>query len=196
MPTAIHELVIQRGNSFRLNVRWQQERWGYRTITAIAQSAPVRLTVPQHGIPAGWPAAITGVKGMSALNADDVPPKERAFRPVDVLDADTLELNHIDATGFTPYSSGGQVCFYLPVELDGYRAQMTIISGCGEALPLLQLTSEGNGIEIDPQQAVIRLLLTPDMTATLSHKTANYFLNLISPAGDVDTVMAGRIVIQ
>ena len=55
------DLTIQQGRTFSLALRWESPPVVYRPITAIAQTAPARLTVPAHGVPDGWRVAITNV---------------------------------------------------------------------------------------------------------------------------------------
>ena len=67
---ATKDLTIQQGRTFSLALRWESQPVVYRPITAIAQTAPARLTVPTHGVPDGWRVAITNVKGMTEINAE------------------------------------------------------------------------------------------------------------------------------
>lgn len=54
---AQQDLIITRGKTFTLVIRWGTEPIVYKAITAIQQSAPVRITAVGHGLVDGWPVA-------------------------------------------------------------------------------------------------------------------------------------------
>ena len=105
MTPARLDLAIIQGATLRTVLRIMQPRMVYRPITAIAPSAPVRLTV-DHGLPGGWPVWVRGVRGLQALNAE--PPTQRPHR-AEVIDASTLEINRISATG--QVATGGELVY-------------------------------------------------------------------------------------
>lgn len=70
-------------------------------ITAITAANPPVVTCGTHGIANGAIVVIDGVGGMVQLN-------KRAFVVANVTGT-TLELKGIDATAYTPYTSGGTV---------------------------------------------------------------------------------------
>ena len=55
------ELVVQQGKTFTLLLRWETEPIVYKAVTAIAQVAPVRLTVPAHALVDGLRAACSAM---------------------------------------------------------------------------------------------------------------------------------------
>lgn len=80
-------LTIQQGRTYACLVRWgQKDSLIYKPITAIAQTAPARLTVPGHGLTDGWSVAVTNVKGMTEINATANKVTGRDYRPATVLD--------------------------------------------------------------------------------------------------------------
>lgn len=119
------EILIQKGKTFSLVVRWETEPIVRKAITAIslATGAP-RLTISSHGIPDGWNGTVYGVEGMKQIN--DV-----GVQQLTVIDANTIELNGVtpvDDNGkmWPAYTSGGFVKFYTPQSLAGYTARMDI----------------------------------------------------------------------
>lgn len=129
---AQQDLIITRGKTFTLVIRWGTEPIVYKAITAIQQSAPVRMTVVGHGLVDGWPVAVTNVKGMTEINAEANNVRDSDFHPVTVIDADTIEINDINASGFKAYVSGGVIQFNTPVDLAGYKARDTIKKKVGK----------------------------------------------------------------
>ena len=126
------EILIQKGKTFSLVVRWETEPVVRKVITAIslASGAP-RLTVPSHGMPDGWRGAVYGVKGMKQINSANTPPRSSDYQAVTVIDANTLEFNAvtpIDDNGndWDTYTSGGFIQYYTPQSLAGYTARMDI----------------------------------------------------------------------
>lgn len=129
---AQQDLIITRGKTFTLVIRWGTEPIVYKTITAIQQSAPVRMTVVGHGLVDGWLVAVTNVKGMTEINAEANNVRDSDFHPVTVIDPDTIEINDINASGFKAYASGGIIQFNTPVDLSGYKARDTIKKKVGK----------------------------------------------------------------
>lgn len=70
-----------------------------RTITGITQANPAVVTSNAHGYSNGDKVWISGVVGMTELNG-------REFTVANVA-ANTFELQSVDSTGYTAYSSGG-----------------------------------------------------------------------------------------
>jgi len=125
--TDINNLVIDKGETFSMVVRWETDPIVYKDVSAVTDLAPLTLTVPQHGCKDGWRVVLTAFKGMTEVNAVDANnPTDREFHRVTVIDDDTLELNHVNAKAFKPYTSGGSIQYYTPTELTGFSARMPI----------------------------------------------------------------------
>jgi len=129
---AQQDLIITRGKTFTLVIRWGTDPIIYKPITAIQQTAPVRMTVTGHGVVDGWPAAVSNVKGMTEINAEANAVRDSDFHPVTVIDTNTIEINDINAAGFKAYTSGGVIQFNSPVDLTGYKARDTIKKKVGK----------------------------------------------------------------
>lgn len=120
-------IAIDKGKTFSMVVRWETDPIVYKTVSAVTSLAPLTLTVPQHDCKNGWRVVLTAFKGLTEVNAADAnKPTDREFHCVTVVDGDTLELNHINAKSFKPYTSGGAVQYYTPTELTGFSARMAI----------------------------------------------------------------------
>lgn len=181
---ATKDLVIQQGRTFTLALRWETEPIVYKAITAITQTAPARLTVTSHGCPDGWRAAVTGVKGMSEINAEANNVKERDFHPVTVIDANTIEFNEVDASGYKAYTSGGFLQYNTPVDLTGYTGRMKIKDKVGGTV--LLSTEAGDtpldviDIAIDTSAKTITLTIAASATDDITWGRGVYDLEMVS----------------
>ena len=189
---ATKDLVIQQGRTFTLVLRWETEPIVYKAITAITQAAPARLTATSHGCPDGWRAAVTGVKGMTEINAEANNVKERDFHPVTVIDANTIEFNEVDASGFKAYTSGGFLQYNTPVDLTGYTGRMKIKDKIGGTV-LHSLTTENGGIALDNVNKTITLTIAATETDDFAWTRGVYDLEMVSPLGVVTCLLYGKI---
>ena len=137
-PARLNLSVIQ-GATFRQILRIMQSELAYRPITAIASTSPVRLTV-DHDLPTDWPVWVRGVTGFPALNKEF----PRALPHLaQVVDAQHLDINPLAATGLLP--KGGELSYYLPVDLTGVDATLMVLDAAGARL--------GGGGEDAPRRA-------------------------------------------
>ena len=176
MTPARLDLTIIQGATLRTVLRIMQPRMVYRPITAIAPSAPVRLTV-DHGLPGDWPVWVRGVRGLQALNAE--PPTQRPHR-AEVIDADTLEINRISATG--QVATGGELVYQPPVDLDGATISARLLDASGTLLLEIPAAVIGRGS--------VELELTDEQTAALSTRVATWTLD-VEQGGDVYRAITG-----
>jgi hypothetical protein len=187
-------LEIKKGKTYSRSLRWEAQPIIYRPITAISQTAPVRITSVGHGVPAGWRVAIVSVRGMTQINAENQPPEDSDFRPATVIDADHIELNTVNAADFKNYTGGGYIQFNTPVDLTGYTARMSIKDKVGGTV-LLSLTTENSKIELEATDCIIRLKLSATETAALTWKKGVYDLELQSPTGVVTELLSGDVAV-
>lgn len=191
------DLSIQQGKTFTLALRWETEPVIYKAITAIQQAAPVRMTVPGHGIPNGWRVAVTNVKGMTEINAEANKVKDRDYNPVTVIDSNTLEINAINAAGFKTYVSGGYVQCNTPIDLTGYTSRMKIKDKVGGTV--LASTEAGDSplniltISINTSTKVITLSISATATAAITWKSGVYDLEMVSAGGVVTAILSGKV---
>jgi hypothetical protein len=97
-------LTIEQGKTFQRLLRWETTPLVYKAVSAITQAAPARVTATAHGVPPGWNVALTGVRGMTEINASQIPPKDADMHQATVIDANTLELNTVSAADFSAYA--------------------------------------------------------------------------------------------
>ena len=191
------DLTIQQGKTFSLVLRWETEPIVYKAITAIQQSAPVRITAVGHGLVDGWPVAVTNVKGMTEINAEANKLTSRDYHQATVLDANTVEINDINAAGFKPYASGGYIQFDTPVDLTGFKARMAIKNRVGGTV-LYTLTTENGGIVIDAAAKLVTLNISAVDTAAMTFTTGVYDLEMVSGATPavVTALLSGSVTVS
>lgn len=192
--TAQTDLLIRQGKTFSRLLRWEAQPIVYKAITAITQTAPVRITAAAHGIPSGWRAAVTSVKGMCDINADE-PIRDSAYHKTTVIDVNTIEFNDVNAADFKAYTSGGYVQYNTPVDLTGVTARLMIKDKVG-GTTLVTLTTENNGIVIDDTAMTIRLVIAATATALYTWKKGVYDLEMISPDGTVTLLLSGNVAVE
>lgn len=191
-------LTIRRGASERVPIRRESPQLAYATITAITQTAPVRITATAHGIPDGWRAACMNVRGMTDINAElgaDGLPKDRALQRVTVIDADTVEFNKVNAAGFRAYASGGQLAYYAPSSLGGYvSARMDVKNKVGGTVLASFNTSDGT-LEIDAGSDAVFLVLTPAQSILLAAGEPVFDIELLQADGSVDPICSAESIL-
>ena len=167
MPAAPAEVAwtIRQGRTFKYVVRPEKLPLVYKPITAIPQSSPATLTVPSHGLVADWHVAVTNVVGMTQVNATANALRASDFRPVTVVDPTTITINSIDAAGFSPYVSGGNIVYYTPVVLAGAVARLDLRDKIGGALLYQMSTALGNIVLDDAAHTVALQIPAVDSAA-------------------------------
>jgi hypothetical protein len=181
-------LCVRRGATVGVPIRLESSTWQYASISAIAQSAPVRITATAHGIPDGWRVAVMNVVGMTELNVGGNPPKDHELRRVRAVDADTVEINDVNAAGFRAYNSGGQLAWYAPHDLSAYEgARMQVRNKIGGTL-LAEFTTLAGTLEIDTSNASLWLKLTEAQSKALLFKSGVFDIEMLRVGGDVDAI--------
>lgn len=187
---SLKEILIQKGKTFNLIARWSTTPIIRKPITAISliTGAP-RLTVTGHGMPDGNDCAITQVLGMRQINAENSPPSESDYHEGTVIDQDTIELNGVDASGFLPYTGGGFLQFYTPVNLVGQTPRMTIKDKIGGTILASTDPADApkNIITITPDVINKKMLISipAAATAALTWKKGVTDLEMVSGTGEV-----------
>lgn len=184
------DLSILQGKTFVLHARWGTIPLIYKSITAMQQTAPARVTASGHGIPDGWQVAVVGAKGMTELNAVNNPLKDADFRVATVVDSNTVEFNNVSAAGFKAYVSGGYLAYYTPMSLASYTARMKIKDKVGGTV-LETLTTENGGITLNNTNKLITITISATATAAYAWKNAVYDLELAS--GDATPVVTALL---
>lgn len=129
------DIALIQGKTFTDLLRWETTPIVRIPIAGITtpNGAPRIATLSAHGLVDGWRAAVTGVKGMSELNAADPNKiKDAEYHQATVIDATTIEFNDINASQFKAWVSGGFIQYNTPAPLTGIGARMAIKAVSGE----------------------------------------------------------------
>lgn len=195
MPVVL-DLDIYQGATFQYVLRWESLPLIYKDISAITQDAPARVTAASHGVPDGWRVAITNARGMVQINARNTPPKESDFVKATVVDGDNLDLNSVNAQGYSAYTGNGLLRYYTPVGLSGFTARMKIKRTLTSAAAYIELTTVNGRIVLDDSAKTITLLVSAVDTAALDFTTAVYDLELVSGSGVVTRLVEGEVTLH
>lgn len=182
-------LTIRRGATNVVPIRIESSRWQYASISSVAQSAPLRITAPGHGIPDGWRVAIMNVKAVGGIAAANNPPKDAELHAVTVIDADTIEFNEINGAAFRAYVSGGQLAYREPLDLAPYNGARIDVKGKINGESLLHLV-EGDGLRLDNAERAVWFEPTIEQSMTLPAKSYVFDIELLRTGGGVDAICA------
>lgn len=192
---AIRDFEITQGKTFTHTLRWETGPIVYRPITAIDNTAPVRIHAPAHELTDGWRATVVSAKGMSQINAEADPPKVKDYHPVTVIDADTVEFNDVNAADFKVHTAGtGYLRYNTPVDLAGYSARLAIKTKVG-GTELAYLSSDPliGGITLDAAAKTIAITISAADTELYDWTRGVYELELVSLSGVVKTLLSGAV---
>lgn len=190
------DLSLCRGIDFNATFRLEVLPYVYKPITAIQNSAPVRLTVTGHGVPPGWRVAVSHSQGLISLNAANQPPKKKDFRWATVVDANTLEFNEIITLDEPAHIASTGVLIYLtPADLSAYTSARMQIKDVVGGTELVLLTTGNGRITLDNVAKTVRLWIPSSVTEALVNDTGVYDLELVTPAGVVDSFISGNVSI-
>lgn len=182
MQPACKDLSVIPGTTYRDTIRIMQPEFVYRDITSIA-GAPVRLTVPSHGLTFDWPVWVRGVQGMTDLNRE---PIRQLPHKAKLISADVIEINSLSAAGLR--ASGGQIIYRAPVNLSEASIVMTISRG-----ELLVLTlALGAGLAVTAPGTISRVL-TAAQTALLTGDDLTYTLDVTYAGPTLTRYFTGSI---
>lgn len=183
-------LTIYQGSTFSEVLRWESPTKVYKPITGITQAAPAILTVASHAVPNGWRVKVTNVVGMKEINSSDT------YRKATVIGANSIELNEVNAVGYTAYTSGGILEYNLPIDMVGYTARMQIRAKLEDPTVLLELTTGVDArILINNTDKTITLTISAADTTALTWVTGVYSLELIT-GSTVTTLLTGNITVK
>jgi len=103
----MNRLRISPDEDLALAFRWMTTRVIWKEVTALQNVAPLRLTVPAHGVPNGWPVALD----LPKHQGPDI--KDRAV----VVSDDILELPNVNGSNLRAWSEGTYLRYLQPVDL-------------------------------------------------------------------------------
>ncbi|WEW97691.1 hypothetical protein P3T65_26255 [Pseudomonas nitroreducens] len=189
-PTCM-PLRLVRGATYRDTRRLMQPPKEYRDIQAIDADAPLRLTVPGHGLASDWLAWVIGTTGLSELNRD---PARQLPHRVEIVDADTLEINSLSGVGFRPIAGAGQLVYQPPVDLTGAAAKLLIREAEDGGATLLELTTGAGITHSAPGTLVVEI--TAAASAAIAWTTGWYHLEITFPDGTVSRFFKGPVTVE
>ena len=189
------DLVIEKGKTFRYDIKWETDVHAYSPITGITQDAPVVVTSTAHGIVDGWRVAIVSVKGMTQINAEGDTPRASEYHRASVTNLNSVTFNDINSSTYKPYISGGFLQYFPPVDITNYSARMDIRDKIGGTL-LQALDSATGGILIDTEIMTITIIIPAATTSAITYSKGVYDLELINPVtGVVTALIAGKVTV-
>lgn len=191
MQPACLPMRLIRGSTYRDTRRLMQPPKEYRPLTGITATAPIRLTVPDHGLTSDWLAWVSGTTGMQELNRE--PPRQLPHR-VEVIDADTLEINAVNAVGLKPVAGAGQLIYQPPIDLTGATARLIIREQEEGGDQLLVLTT-GAGIDITAPGTLAVEISAAD-TAGITWTSGWYHLEITYADGTVSRFFRGPVTVE
>lgn len=190
------KLSVRKGSSVNLPLRLETGTLSFAAISAMAKSAPLRVTAPGHNLPDGWYVAIVDAKGMTELNASDSNSiRDSEFHRVTWIDADTVDFDGISAANFRTYTSGGYLAFYAPMSLASYTsARMDIKTRVGGDV-ILALNTTGGTLEIDAATSTVWIRLDDTSLDAVAARDYVFDLELVS-ASAVDAICSADSVLE
>lgn len=193
MSGATVNFALSPGDTFVQVFRWATGPYITKAITGISKAAPAIVTAVGHGVVAGWPVAVVSAQGMVGINATRYPPRGDDWHQASVPSSDTVELNDVDSSLFTAYTTGGFLVYPTPVVLTGMTATFKVYDNPGHTgTPLVSLT-DVSGVTLNTTTKTITVTFP---TAAATWGVGYYELVLTDSLGVVKEVAEGTITLQ
>lgn len=179
-------ITIYRGETFEFGILYAEDEFmsPYPVVTAMVQTAPVRLTVVGHGIPDGWPVRIACVRAPEELNT----PEDSWVYPK-VIDADTIELNDMNANCWRTFSGPGVLIVPKPADLTGWHCRAQVRNKVGGDLLFSWHSDPSESpdapVIVDVALSQFVLTMTAAQSEALDWSKGVYDAEVISPGGQV-----------
>lgn len=187
-------LYLLQGASYRRTFRFGVEPYVYKAITGASKTAPASLTVTSHGIPDGWPIWVESVQGMDQINR---PRTCQPYTKTRVVDANTIELNDVNALEYDTYSGSGVVIYMTPVSLAGATAKLQVRQQVSSVAALITLTSSpAAGIVVDDTAKTISIEFSAAQLSGLAIPEGVYDLELTFSDGSVRRLAEGSVFVS
>lgn len=183
-------ISIRRGATADIPIRIETEPLSYVAITNIARTAPCRITAPLHGLPNGWRAAIQNAGGLTELNVPWDRLREADLREITRIDADTLDLPGVNSQSFRPYTAGGQLAYYPPLDLTAYTGAAMDVRAEVDGPLLASYTTANARLELDATNAALWLRLSAADTLLLESAEYVFDIELTAADASVDALCA------
>jgi hypothetical protein len=185
----MNPITVQAGVDLELEFRLSGAEFIYVPITAVSQTAPVRLTAPAHGLPDGWSFWIEGIPatGPASLNRNRFSaqtPYQAVF-----VDVDTIEINAVNGIGLPAYDGGGVLVYQEPVDITGATAVLVLRK---DASTPAAVTATG---AVDAVNSVIRFAV-PAASVTLPFERGLYQADITLLGGAVRLLGRGAMSVN
>ena len=201
MGAVQQDLEVIQGKTFAASFGWAQGKFVWKPITGVSNGAPVALTGVGHDLKGDWPYWVSGIKKPGCLNnwADGCP---GVSEPVigdpyiaEVLDVDTLSINHINGMELDAYTSGGVIRYYARADITGYEAVMQVRASITSDTVLFEALSTGADplIIVDPVTATFGLTIPDDAFAAATFREAVYEIEITAPTGEKYRLAYGAV---
>ena len=203
MGAVQQDLEITQGKTFEAAFGWAQGKFVWKAITGVSQAAPLQLTAVGHDLKDGWPYWISDLKEQACLNnvrngCEGEPDELGEPYLAEVVDADTLAINHLNGARFKAYVSGGAIRYYAREDITGYTAQMQVrrSPGAGEILFEASSTGANPMIVVDSDSATFHLTIPADAFDDSVIASGVYEIEITAPDGRRYQLARGEIRIM
>ena len=182
-------ITIQRGKTFEFGFLYAEDELLYLPITGMPSTAPVWLTVEGHGVPDGWPVRVTCVRHPAELNTPD-----DGHQIAKLVDADTIELNAVNAHCWRAFSGSGLLVLNKPMDLTGWHCRAQVRDKPGGTVLFTwhsdPAESPDGEIEVDLARSTFVLKMDAATAAALEWKRGKYDVEAIAPGGEIYALTA------
>jgi|GEM_PF-1580094 len=202
MGAVQQDLEVIQSKTFSAQFGWGQGRFVWKQISAVANAAPVALTVVGHDLQDGWPYWISDLKEPACLNTVEngcsgEPDTLGEAYLAEVVDADTLSINHINGMRLRPYAGGGVIRYYERADITGYSALMQVRKSMRDDVVLFEASSEGASplITVDEGASTFTLSIPAEQfdDGVIS---GVYEIEIVAPTGERYQLAYGSFVVS
>ena len=181
MTCAQENIVIRKGRTFRMPVRYAVKPYIYKAISAVEGTVPVTLTIIAHGVPNGWRVSLVG-------SEDDevIPPRVIEWREATYVDNDTIELNEVLDT-----EDATHIVYETPASLADLTVRMQIRASTASDTVLITPT-----IALDDALKTITITISAEDTAAIDWRRGVYDLEVEDADGNVVQLLEGRVEVK
>lgn len=190
MGAVQQDLEVTQGKTFEAAFGWAQGKFVWKAISGVSQAAPLQLTAVGHGLKDGWPYWISDLKEPACLNnvrngCEGEPDELGEPYLAEVVDADTLAINHLNGARFKAYASGGAIRYYAREDITDYTALLQVRRSEQDDTVLFEASSEGLApmIAVDEDGATFYLTIPADAFDEAAFTGGVYEIEIASPDG-------------
>lgn len=181
------DISVAQGHTYSTVLRWESDPKVRKAITAItALTGSAKLEVPGHGLLDGWRCAVTSAQGMTEMNAVN-PNSIRGseYHTATRIDADNIELNDVNATGFKAHTPNtGFIQYNTPVSLTGITGRIRLKTKKGGTVIASNLVADAPNnildLVIDATAHTIMITFPSTATTELAGKDGWYDVEMVS----------------